>query len=214
MNSSSETVARSHQLDGSAATMSDYYAQWTPEYDKDVENIGYQGPKIIADLFLSAAGRELDPERALAVMDAGCGTGLVGLQLREALAGGVIDGVDLSHEMVAEASRTGAYRHLTGGTDLNLGMREFSEHRYDAVVSCGVFLSAHVKPRGLEGLLRITRPGGLVVVSTRKRYLAETDFEVRVKTLVEDDRIELLERHRDLPYVADEDAEYWVMKTC
>ena len=210
MSTSHDVVARSHELDGAPQTLSRYYEDWTPQYDDDVQNIEYRGPEMISDLLMKSINHYLADRKEFSVLDAGCGTGLVGRALTGKADGLALDGSDLSHTMVAEAAKTGAYGMLSGGVDLNQGLREFSENSFDATVSCGVFTPGHVRPHAVEGLLRVTRPGGIVVVSTRRRYLTETDFEARLETLAEDGKIEILEHHAG-PYVVDEDAEYWVL---
>jgi len=60
---------------------------------------------VAAETVLRAAG--VDGE----ILDAGCGTGLVGVALAERGARS-IDGVDLSPGMIAKAKETGVYRRL------------------------------------------------------------------------------------------------------
>ncbi|MFV0131533.1 class I SAM-dependent DNA methyltransferase [Streptomyces sp. HMX112] len=206
MKTSHDVIARSHQLDGTPDQLTAYYGSWATTYEQDVRNVDYQGPRIMADLFTSLQ-RDGTPTTAL---DAGCGTGLIGSQLA-ARAETTLDGLDLSHAMIAEAAKTGTYRLLTSGVDLNLGLREISAHTYDITLCCGVFTPGHVLPVAVEGLLRVTRPGGYVLLSTRKRYLGETNFVEHLNELCTAQRTEVLQRHVDQPYTADETADYWVL---
>ncbi|GAA2500146.1 class I SAM-dependent methyltransferase [Streptomyces gobitricini] len=208
MNTSHDVIARSHRLDGTPEQLTAYYSSWAPTYERDVTNVHYAGPRIMAEMF-SRLKRQ-SPASEVTALDAGCGTGLVGRQI----AGDrtiTLDGLDLSHEMVTEAARTGAYRLLTSGVDLNQGLTEIAAHTYDITVCCGVFTPGHVHPVAVEGLLRVTRPGGHVLLSTRKRYLSETDFTERIESLCAEGRTAVVEHHADRPYTTDEPADYWVL---
>lgn len=76
------------------------YGEWAPTYDSDlIERIGYVVHQRVAEILLR--------QRSLidgAVLDVGCGTGLVGVKLRERGID-VIDGVDISPQMLDEAGK-------------------------------------------------------------------------------------------------------------
>ncbi|MGE5505318.1 MAG: tetratricopeptide repeat protein [Actinomycetota bacterium] len=68
-----------------------------------VERLDYRAPDLLAD----ALARVLGPAEGLAVLDAGCGTGLMGPVLKPRARR--LDGVDLSPAMVAKAGARGLY---------------------------------------------------------------------------------------------------------
>ena len=70
-----------------------------------VGQLGYQLPALIR--WVCDGQLALKPER---VLDLGCGTGLVGVELRE-ISGSIV-GVDLSAEMIVHSERKGAYDAL------------------------------------------------------------------------------------------------------
>ncbi|MFH8492473.1 class I SAM-dependent DNA methyltransferase [Streptomyces longisporoflavus] len=191
--------------------LTDYYDGWATTYEKDAHSLGYVGPRKIADLFAEARSRHLSATEEIVALDAGCGTGLVGPPLTERGVT-ILDGIDLSHEMVTEAAKTGAYRVLSSGVDLNLGLRETAAGIFDVTVSCGVFTTGHVRPAALDGLLRVTRTGGLVVFTTSQRYLERSSVVEHVEGLVAQGRTRVLERREDQPYLVDERAHYWVLQ--
>jgi predicted TPR repeat methyltransferase len=212
VSSSKDSVQRAHQLGGDAERITEYYQDWADSYDQDLSDEHYRGPEMVGEAFGEVAGEHLatSPERTT-VLDAGCGTGLVGV----VLAGrGVttIDGFDLSQAMVDVAEKTGVYRRLEGGVDMNDGLTGFPDNGYDVSVSCGVFTLGHVPPEALLGLLRVTAPGGIVIVSTRKSYAAESGFEEYVRRLEEQGGLKTVLRLRDKPYTADSPADYWAFK--
>ncbi|MER7394856.1 class I SAM-dependent methyltransferase [Streptomyces sp. NPDC000151] len=207
---SQEIVDRSHSLDGRPDLLSDFYGDWATTYESDASNMGYEGPLRMADFYLSLAPRLLPEPAGTTALDAGCGTGLIGPVFKK-LGIGTLDGLDLNHDMVTQAAGTGAYRHLTSGTDLNLGLPEFAADTYDLTVSCGVFTTGHVAPHALDALLRVTRPDGVVLLTTSANYLTTTDFHAYLTSRQAEHRLTVLDCLADHRYLTDERAHYWAV---
>ncbi|ESY63120.1 MULTISPECIES: class I SAM-dependent methyltransferase [Mesorhizobium] len=205
-------IKDSHALDSDADRLSHFYREWASSYDLDVGRDGYCGPMIVAELAGAVQTAYLASQRAaIAILDAGCGTGLVGVEL-ERLGFRLIDGFDLSVEMAERARQTRVYRHVRGDVDLNERLSHHSSASYDITVSCGVFTLGHVRPDGLRELARVTRPNGFVIASTRKSYAVATSFEDEVQRLHDDGILVPAQRLNDGRYVAEEDAHYWVFQ--
>ena len=96
------------------------------------------------------------------ILDAGCGTGLVGIELA-ALGAETIDGVDLSPGMLTRAKATGAYRRLAPA-DLSRPLPAPADS-YDVVVCVGTLTHGHVGPHAFGEFVRLTRPGGTIVAT-------------------------------------------------
>ena len=121
------------------------YDGWADRYDRELlEEWGYTSPQKAVQLLLEAMD---SPE--LAVLDAGCGTGLVGVLLKEAGMSS-LTGIDYSPGMLAEAESKGVYDALHI-TDMNLPLTLPSDS-YDAVTCIGTFTSTHVKPEAVKEL--------------------------------------------------------------
>lgn len=152
---------------------------------------GYRHPTI----GLALLARHL-PRGAAPVLDAGCGTGLLGDWL--GIAGyPAVDGLDLSEGMLAVAAKKKTYRALYRaalGTTL-----PFAENAYAGIICTGVFTTGHVGPEGLDDLLRICRPGGAIVL-TVKGTIWDSGFATHVEDLVRAGRIALVEQTE--PYVS------------
>ena len=115
--------------------LADAYAEWAPRYDADlVQEMGYRAYVTASELL---AAHETDLEAR--ILDAGCGTGLVGAYLADPATGGYtrIDGLDYSPDMLAQARSKGVYADLLQG-DLT-GTLGIPSDRYDAVISVGTF---------------------------------------------------------------------------
>jgi SAM-dependent methyltransferase len=133
------------------------------EYDSiasvyDADGWDWLGPAMIAAVALRLVPLEAQ------VLDAGAGTGQLGVSLREA--GYVsVDAFDLSPGMLAVAAGRGVYRELREG---RLGEPlGYPDDTFDAIVASGVFTTGHAPPAGLRELVRITRSGGHVIFTLR-----------------------------------------------
>jgi len=192
-----------------------YYDHWSESYDHDVWSEQYSGPSFVADYLTRQSTTDefsLDlGDRNVEILDVGCGTGLVGIALQEK-GYRYVDGIDLSEAMIAVASKTNAYRSLMGGYDIHEQNDALDDGAYPIVVSCGVFTTGHVAPSGLNELLRLTRPGGICLVSTRKSYFAGTDFKLMCNQVQQSGRVRLADCIMNGPYLRDEGAHYWVFE--
>ncbi|WP_292540699.1 class I SAM-dependent methyltransferase [Mesorhizobium sp.] len=176
----------------------------------DVGRDGYCGPIIVAELAGAVQTAYLSTERAaISILDAGCGTGLVGAHLKR-LGFQLLDGFDLSEEMAEKARQTRVYRDVRGNVDLNGPLSDFPDATYDITVCCGVLTLGHVRPEALRELARVTRPNGFVVASTRKSYAETACFEEEVRHLQYAGVLVTAQRLNDGRYVAEEDAHYWI----
>jgi len=201
-------------LDSDPETIKAYYADWAESYDEDLEGY-YTAPRMMVGLlqeYLHKNPPELPPTKSeLLIMDAGCGTGLVGDVLYKSGFRN-IDGTDISEEMVDKARELRVYRSLEGDIDINEPPRPDWSGAYHAVLCCGVFTLGHVPPEALHNLIDMARPGGIVIVSTRTAYYDETDYQRVSDELVASHRVELVKELRDAPYTKDGNAHYWIYK--
>ncbi len=204
--SCNEAIDAALNLDGDPEKVRAYYDQWARNYDRDTDSVDYSGPAISARLL-----RQHLPAGEIRLLDAGCGTGLAGIELQQ-LGYRRIDGFDLSDSMVEQARSTGVYLELKGGIDMMQATRHYESERYDAVLSVGVFTLGHVPPEALRVLLQLVRPGGLLLISTRTHYYDQTGFQALVDELITAQTMELVKLVRDAPYNKDGDAHYWLFR--
>lgn len=204
--SNNDAIDAALRLDGDPQKLREFYDSWARRYEDDVGAMAYSTPTIAVRLLL----RYLSTDAAR-LLDAGCGTGLVGVEL--AAQGYVdIDGFDISESMAVRAVATGCYRKLRGGVDIMQAAQDYTAEAYDAVLSIGVFTPGHVPPQALAVLLQLVHPGGLLLVSTRTHYYETTEFGNIVEDLRAGGSIELLELLQNAPYNSDGDAHYWVFR--
>ncbi|MGX5802681.1 class I SAM-dependent DNA methyltransferase [Bradyrhizobium sp. Arg314] len=202
----------SHALHGDADRLAKYYREWASSYELDVEREHYCGPSIVAELAGAVQSAYIGRERAaVTILDAGCGTGLVGVEL-DYLGFRFIDGFDLCESMAEMARQTGTYREVRGDVDLNRPLSGYSSASYDVTVCCGVFTVGHVQAHGLRELARVTRPNGFVVASIDESYAEAASFEEEVLHLQEVGVFEPQQCLNSGKYVDGELAHYWALR--
>ena len=176
----SSLLARTRAARSADACMA-LYDDWAATYNDDLapESQDYVAPLTVAQIALRSKTIATD-----SIMDAGCGTGLVG----EALARGgakTIDGIDLSPPMLEEARRTGAYRDLMVG-DLTRHI-ERPREMYDIVTCVGTFTHGHVGPNpALREFVRLTKSGGIIIATILDEVWLPGGYEAEVKDLEAD----------------------------
>lgn len=150
------------------------YDKWAETYDAEMAQAGYRHPTIC----LALLSRHL-PRGTAPLLDAGAGTGLIGEWL-QIMGYPQVEALDISAGMLKVAEKKGCYSALHV---LALGgPLPFPENSFGGVISAGVFTSGHVGAEGLDELIRITRPGGVIVL-TVKNTLWEAGFAARVVQL-------------------------------
>lgn len=160
------------------------YDAWADTYDAEMAANGYRHPAIC----LALLSRHLAPGPGR-ILDAGCGTGLMGDWLG-ILGYTHVEGLDLSEGMLARARAKGRYDALHRQA---LGAAlPFDTGSFAGVVSTGVFTTGHVGAEALPELIRITRSGGLLCV-TVKDTIWDTGFRAAVERLVAERRLTLAE---------------------
>ena len=131
------------------------YKNWASDYESDVINLaGYVGHLITSDLLLNY----LRNTESI-VLDAGCGTGLVGEILYKNNFRNM-DGVDFSQEMLNIAHQKNIYQSLKL-VDLTKKL-DYENDSFDAIICAGTFTCGHVGPEALREMVRITKQGGYI----------------------------------------------------
>lgn len=102
-------VARTPPARASDAYVRKTFDDFADSFDAVLDNLEYRAPKLVGEAVLKAVGERA----ALDVLDAGCGTGLVGVEVRRVARRLV--GVDLSRGMLLKARERNVYDVLDEG---------------------------------------------------------------------------------------------------
>ncbi len=152
------------------------YDEWAERYDQDlVEEMGYVAPALACQQLL----RHLENTHAK-ILDAGCGTGLVGDYLYQ---NGYhnLEGFDYSAKMLARAETKGIYTKLHQG-DLTRPL-DLADNSYTAIISVGTFTCGHIGPEAFAELIRITSPGGYLCFTVRDRAWEEDNYRTSMDSI-------------------------------
>ena len=155
-----------------------YYDEWgtNNKYDQDMIDWDYTGPKETVEIFKNHA-----KNKDIKIYDAGCGTGLVGVELKK-YGYNNFDGVDLSQKLL-DLVPHGLYKNLSK-TDLNKPLN-IKDNEYDAVLCVGTFTFGHVKPPALDEFIRISKNKGLLCFTINEGIYEEYGFDKKIKELTE-----------------------------
>ena len=159
------------------------YAKWAATYESSfVDAKQYRYPKAIAEVFndvLPAVTR---------VLDIGTGTGLTGMYVTRLRPAVIIDGMDISPEMLAQAKLktredgSVVYRALYE-RDLTVAVPNENEP-YEALFSSGTFTHGHLGPECLRNLLPLLAHDGWLVVGVNNEHFETKGFAGELDSLV------------------------------
>jgi predicted TPR repeat methyltransferase len=163
------------------------YRDWARSYDDDLLGDDLQ---YVAPLEAVAVFRRHVDDTSARVLDVGCGTGLSGQALADA---GFtrIDGADISPDMLERARAKGVYARLIEA-DLTAGL-DIADDTYDAALSVGTFTHGHVGPDGLDEVIRVVRPGGIVCVTINEGVFEKMAYPAKIEALQRDGQARVLD---------------------
>lgn len=146
----------------------DIYRRWANEYDMDVQEWGYVTPPRVARALRVAGADVCQP-----ILDFGCGTGLSG-QALAAEGFSLIDGTDISPEMLAKARARDLYRSTWLGQPGKCD--EVRPGDYAGIVATGVVSMGAAPPETLALLVSLLAPGNLLAFSYNDATLADSGY--------------------------------------
>jgi len=179
-----------------------YYQDWTNnnKYNKDMVDWNYTAPQETVSVL-----RKYALNKNSKILDAGCGTGLVGIQLKKY--GYLnIEGVDFSQSMLDLVPQN-IYQKIEK-IDLNKPLK-FKNNIYDVVMCVGTFTYGHVKPHALDEIIRITKNKGLICFTVNEGIYEEYGFDKKIKELTNNKLWNIKELFKS-NYITNKDVEAWL----
>ena len=179
-----------------------YYDVWSEKnkYDKDMVDWNYTGPKETSEVFI-----KYEKNKNAKIYDAGCGTGLVGAELKKHGFSNFF-GADLSQKILNLVPKN-LYQKLNK-VDLNKVIQE-KDNTFDAVMCVGTFTFGHVKPPALDEFIRITKNKGLICFTINEGIYEEYGFDEKINQLKKDNKWKEIEFFKS-NYIASKDVNAWL----
>ena len=165
------------------------YNQWAAAYDYDNDNLlGTVSQPLSVQIF-----QEYTEDKSLRIIDVGCGTGLVGMEL-EKVGYSNFDGIDISQEMIDIAKYRGYSKLFIGSLNDSL---PYENDEYDAAFCVGVFTHGHVGSDRLDELVRIVKPGGVICFTINEGVYKSYGFNLKIKKLESEHVWKILEMRKN-----------------
>jgi len=179
-----------------------YYDEWGEgnKYDKDMLDWNYTGPKETTEVFVKH-----QRDKNAKIYDAGCGTGLVAVELRK-YGFNNFYGADLSKKLL-ELVPDNLYKKLDQ-IDLNKKIDE-DDGTFDAIMCVGTFTFGHVKPPALDEFVRITKNKGLICFTINEGIYEEYGFDKKIEQLKNEKKWKEIEFFKS-DYIASKDVNAWL----
>jgi predicted TPR repeat methyltransferase len=164
----------------SQENIADHYNELSANYEQIYLRAGWHDPLKCAELAKECLASQ---ETSAAILDMGCGTGLVGQYLRDFGFEEVV-GVDASVGMLEKAKAKGSYSELH---ELFLGQPEtFPENlkeRFDAITASGILAEGHLDIKVFDEMLMALKEGGFAIFATRTMYLTKYSYIDKMREL-------------------------------
>ena len=181
----------------------DYYDEWTVKnkYDKDMIDWKYSGPQETVDLF-----KKYNSNKEIKILDAGCGTGLVGIELKK---NGFknFDGADFSQKMLDLVPEK-IYQNLFK-IDLNQKVN-IEDNSYDGITCVGTFTFGHVNPPVLDEMIRVCKTSSFICFTINIGIYEEYGFDKKIKELEDNNSWKIIEFLKS-NYIASKGVNAWLV---
>ncbi|MCB1713937.1 MAG: class I SAM-dependent methyltransferase [Candidatus Competibacteraceae bacterium] len=181
MSAFKDKLDRVYQSGHDQQALQQAYRDWANSYDTDLAAAGYAyftlAPALVAHYVSDTKSR---------ILDAGVGTGRIG-EFLALLGYEAITGIDLSDDMLAVARVRQVYSELRR---MDLGQRlHFEDDSFDAVYTFGAFTTGHAPAHGYRELVRVTRPGGYLILALTDHARTTSGYGAMLDTLSDEGAI-------------------------
>ena len=148
------------------------YNKWADSYEEYVKTLNYQGPQSLVNILNKLVDN--NKTKKWNILDFGCGTGLLGLEIKNRFKNQyILDGIDISSKMIEKSQEKQIYNNLW-----NIDIEKTKiDNSYDLVLSSGVFLEGHASFKIINSLIDITTPHGMILITIRNSYITKNQHE-------------------------------------
>ena len=173
-----------------------HYDSWAANYDDDLEREGFVAPQHAAALLKSVVPTEAK------VLDFGCGTGLVGVELA-ALGCQNLYGVDVSQRMIELAQQRGCYQSVR---EHDLRTPLIDDIRYQAGICVGVCAFGPLNAGHIAHMTQVLEGGAPLILTINGRAWDELDWAQQLEEAQEQHGY-TVEYIKTIPYLVDKEID-------
>lgn len=149
------------------------YDNWSSYYDDTLKHWKYPCPAESAKFLKELAGGD---KGSIAVLDAGCGTGMTG-EAMNAAGFKNITGIDISDASLEQSKTKGVYAALRKA-DMDKAL-DFADDAFEVVMCVGTISYVQEVAELLKEFLRVCKPGGVVLWTNRADWWKEDKRTVK-----------------------------------
>lgn len=179
------------------------YEGWANQYDKQIVQsarcVVYQP---ISEYFSESIQRVFQdkPKDGLKIIDAGAGTGLIGMELHK-LGYTNLHALDISQEMLSEAKKKNVYNKFICASLSDQRIAEIDTGEYDALICVGTLVKGHVRSSAFVEMVRMVKTDGLLCFNIRDSEL--DDYQGKMLELEKEGRWENVSKKTMPLYASD-----------
>ncbi|MBD74039.1 MAG: hypothetical protein CMM96_00895 [Rickettsiales bacterium] len=198
-----EIIHESHKIK-SKEKLKEYYKKWSNSYDNDVRSCQYNGPETITNILTQNYNIY-----GSIILDIGCGTGLLGDYLSKNKYQIMIDGIDISPEMIEIARKRKYYDDLRIVDIFNVTTTQ--NKKYDYIVSAGMFTHNHVGPSAVENILHFLERDGVLIFTVRNSFAEQSNFKEYIVDLLTRGKIKKFTNIENQKYIDEEKCSVYTL---
>ncbi|KAK3087751.1 hypothetical protein FSP39_010123 [Pinctada imbricata] len=158
----------------------DFYDDWVTTYEKDCVPGRYNAHLLAAEAVNSTYPENRDQ---IILLDVAAGTGMLGEEL---LKSGFkhLHALDASEGMLNKAKEKDIYEKIYCDF-LTENPLPIEQDTYDCSACSGGFGAGHIPSGALKELVRLTKPGGMIIFSMREEFLNSEEYRDKLEPMMQ-----------------------------
>lgn len=148
------------------------FDEFADDFENVLDGLSYKVPQLISEELSKVYG--VAKKTKLQILDAGCGTGLCGLTLKQYAGFWGLHGVDISSKMLEHAAEKKVYDKLIN-QDLEKYLSSI-KNKYDLIVAADVFTYFGDLSKIISGCATALHKKGRIIFSVTKNDIDESNY--------------------------------------
>ena len=188
------------------------YNKWAESYDNYVISKKYTGPNELVTVLCNIIPyRDLENNK-INILDFGCGTGLVGEEIRKRMMIVCLDGIDISEKMIIKCSNKNCYNKIFNIDISKNKLKTEYINKYNFIVSSGVFLEGHAPFSIIPDLIIYLKQYGYLLITIRESYSKDNNNNKDFKLYLTNNSNLSLKQIMRINYLENVDCELYILQ--